>query len=580
MPQHSTTQPTQAIGEASTQSINSLTNSLKAGNGLILLGCLVALLAFSVLGGGKKGKFSKGRFGKNREKGAARLRSIKQMQKRQPNAVSLYIGRPNKSLLAQQPLYLPDAQRGVAVCGGPGSGKTFSVLDPALRSAVDQGFPVIIYDFKYPAQTQRIVGYAARQGYDVRIFAPGYPESETCNPLDFLKSDSDSLMARQIAEVMNKNFKLSNQSVEDSFFTQAGDQLTEAILMLAKGTEYPDVMMCQALLSMEALPQRLMARENSLNPWVRTSFGQLISVAQSERTVASIIATANANFTKFMKGDLLGSFCGKSTIPLDLEGKQLLILGLDREKRDVVGPLLATVLHMIVNRNVTKRRKDPLILALDELPTLYLPALVHWLNENREDGLVCLLGFQNLVQLEKAYGKELARAILGGCATKAIFNPQEYDSARLFSDFLGEHEIHYKQKSRGRSGGKASTNVSEQERTVKLFEPSQFLKLPTGKCILISPGFQSKGESSIPIEQKIKLPAAEMTAVEKSKNVWEFIRSKLIKRTSQQVITKDNLQVRYEAVELMFPKMKPASKGQSDSSNKHNIDAEKFVAMM
>jgi type IV secretory pathway TraG/TraD family ATPase VirD4 len=283
---------------------------------------------------------------------------------------------------------------------------------------------------------------------------------------------------------------------------------------------------------------------------------------------------------RFSDRPLLGSFCGKSTIPLDLEGKQLLVLGLDREKRDVVGPLLATVLHMIVNRNVTKRRKDPLILALDELPTLYLPALVHWLNENREDGLVCLLGFQNLVQLEKAYGKELARAILGGCATKAIFNPQEYDSARLFSDFLGEHEIHYKQKSRGRSGGKASTNVSEQERTVKLFEPSQFLKLPTGKCILISPGFQSKGESSIPIEQKIKLPPAELEAVEKSKNVWEFIRNKLIKRTEQEVITKSNLQVRYEAVELMFPKMKPASKGQPDASNKHNIDAEKFVAMM
>jgi type IV secretory pathway TraG/TraD family ATPase VirD4 len=113
---------------------------------------------------------------------------------------------------------------------------------------------------------------------------------------------------------------------------------------------------------------------------------------------------------------------------------------------------------------------------------------------------------------------------LGGCATKAIFNPQEYDSARMFSDFLGEQEIHYKQKSRGRSGGKASTNISDQERTIKLFESSQFLKLPTGKCILISPGFQSKGESSLPVEQKIKLSKAELAAVERSKNVWKHIR--------------------------------------------------------
>ncbi|MBW4639393.1 MAG: type IV secretion system DNA-binding domain-containing protein [Gloeocapsa sp. UFS-A4-WI-NPMV-4B04] len=580
MPQHSTTQPTQFIGGASTQSINSLVNSFKSGNGLILLCCLVGFIALSILGDGKKGKLSKGRFGKGREKGAAQQQSIKQMRSPQPNSVSLYIGRPSNSPFEKQPLYLPDAQRGIAVCGGPGSGKTFSVIDPAIRSAIDQGFPAIVYDFKYPAQTQRLIGYAASRGYNVRIFAPGYPESEVCNPLDFLNSSSDSLMARQIAEVMNKNFKMSNQSVEDSFFTQAGDQLTEAILMLAKGSKYADVMMCQALLSMEALPQRLMARENELDPWVRTSFGQLISVAQSERTVASIIATANANFTKFMKGDLLGSFCGKSTIPLDLEGKQLLVLGLDREKRDVVGPLLATVLHMIVNRNVTKRRKDPLILALDELPTLYLPALVHWLNENREDGLVCLLGFQNLVQLEKAYGKELARAILGGCATKAIFNPQEYDSARMFSDFLGEQEINYKQKSRGRSGGKASTNISDQERTIKLFESSQFLKLPTGKCILISPGFQSKGESSLPVEQKIKLSKSELAAVERSKNVWKHIRDRLIKRSSQSTITKENLSNHYKLVEQMFPKIQPGSQAKVEVDEQQVPDAEKFAEMM
>jgi type IV secretory pathway TraG/TraD family ATPase VirD4 len=171
---------------------------------------------------------------------------------------------------------------------------------------------------------------------------------------------------------------------------------------------------------------------------VYVSFGQLVSVEDSEKTAASIVATAASNFTRFIKKDILASFCGETTIPLDLEGKQLLIMGLDRERRDVVAPLLATVLHMIVSRNVTKKREDPLILALDELPTLYLPALVQWLNENREDGLVTLLGFQNMAQLEQKYGEELARSILGGCASKAIFNPQEQKSAQMFSDFLGD----------------------------------------------------------------------------------------------------------------------------------------------
>jgi hypothetical protein len=38
-------------------------------------------------------------------------------------------------------LYVPDAQRGIAVLGAAGSGKTFSVIDPLIRSSLDQGFP-------------------------------------------------------------------------------------------------------------------------------------------------------------------------------------------------------------------------------------------------------------------------------------------------------------------------------------------------------------------------------------------------------------------------------------------------------
>lgn len=249
---------------------------------------------------------------------------------------------------------------------------------------------------------------------------------------------------------MNKNFKLMAADKEDPFFGPAGDQLAEAVFMSAKSSQYPDIMMCQAILSLEDLIGRIQAAKD-LNPWIRASYGQLLSVGKSERTVASIVATANIIFSRFMKQGVLGAFCGETTLPLDLKGKQLLVIGMDRQRRDVVGPLVATVLHMIVNRNVTQPRKDPLVLVLDEVPTLYLPALVQWLNENREDGLVTILGFQNLVQMEKAYGKELARAILGGCATKAIFNPQELDSAKMFSEFLGDKEINYKQRSRGQS---------------------------------------------------------------------------------------------------------------------------------
>jgi type IV secretory pathway TraG/TraD family ATPase VirD4 len=521
---------------------------LLSSNGLLLLTCVVGLGAVSLYDN-RKSRLATSRWSNGKEKSVARKQAQRQMKERQRNAVALYVGRPTMTQASN--LYLPDAQRGVAVCGGPGSGKTFSVIDPAIRSAIDQGFPTIVYDFKYPTQTSRIAGYAAKAGYEVRVFAPGFEESSVCNPLDFLRDETDAETARQISVVLNKNFKLSSQNTEDAFFSVAGDQLIEAVLMLAKSTPYKDVMMCQSILSMDSLTQRLQNTE--LNYWVRASFGQLLSVADSEKTVASIIATANNVFTRFMKKNILGAFCGQSTLPIDLEGKQLLIIGMDRERRDVVGPLLATVLHMIVTRNVVKKRKDPLILAIDELPTLYLPSLSQWLNENREDGLCTILGFQNLVQLEKVYGKELARAIVGGCATKAIFNPQEYDSAKLFSDFLGDEEIHYRQKSRGRSGGQSNVSTSDQEKTRKLFEASQFLKLPSGKCILINPGYSNGNESSMPIEQKVKIPPRDLKAFKESEQVWEKVREKLKRNSGQRPPSTEELKKRYMASNSLYP---------------------------
>jgi type IV secretory pathway TraG/TraD family ATPase VirD4 len=103
-------------------------------------------------------------------------------------------------------LYVPDVQRGTSVVGAAGSGKTFSVIDPLIRSALDQGFPTCIYDFKYPAQTERAVAYAMMRGYTVRVFAPGFPESETCNPLDLIRDAEDAIAAGQLAQVINKNF--------------------------------------------------------------------------------------------------------------------------------------------------------------------------------------------------------------------------------------------------------------------------------------------------------------------------------------------------------------------------------------
>lgn len=583
----------QQVKPATIQSlqIERLADLMKSQSGLILLGCFAVLAIFQVLSGrNSKGKVATSYWGGSREKSLAAHKAKKQISKPTRNSVALYVGTPRDiritlqkqwyeaGLLKTKPtfykqfispnstLYVPDAQRGIAVIGAAGSGKTFSVIDPLIRSAFDQGFPMLLYDFKFPAQTKRAVAYAIKRGYTVKVFAPGFSESETCNPLDLLRDEEDAIAAGQLTQVISRNFDKGGNASSDKFFEEAGDSLVEGILLVTKAIKtltgedkYCDLMMAQAILSLPNLPVRLeAASKNKLKVWTSRPLSQLISVKDSEKTAASIIGTAQRMFQRFLKRDFVGAFCGKTTLPLDLDGKQLIIFGLDRNNRDIVSPLLAAILHMIVTRNITRTipRLDPLIVALDELPTFYLPALVNWLNEGREDGFVGILGYQDIAQLEKVYGKELARAILGGTATKFIFNPQDPESAKLFSDYLGEMEIKFSSKSRssGKGGGSRSSNEHHQKR--HLLEPAQFAKMGTGRAVIINPAYTRGTEAYVPLLQSVKVPSDDISEMNWSESKWEFVRERLIQNNSLQISDDERSQQfleRRELAEQLFP---------------------------
>jgi type IV secretory pathway TraG/TraD family ATPase VirD4 len=527
-------------------------------------------------GEGKKVGVASAHWAGATEKKAARLIAIKQINERKRDGLTTWINTPIISTLKNprtkdskvikrfeispqaNTVFIPDGQRGTTVCGAPGSGKTFSVIDPMIRSVIDQGFPICLYDFKFPGgQAEIHAAYARNKGYDVRIFAPGFEGSESCNLLDFLKSADDSETAGQIAKVLNKNFSLNGgKGGEDPFFQLSGDQLIKAVLQLAKLSEFPDFLTCQKILALDSSELIDRVKAADISPWVKTSWDQFMSMRESEKTAASVAAIASLMFTNFVSPDILPCLCGKSTIPLDLEGKQMIIFGMDQNRRDIVGPILATVMHMIIVRNIAKKRVDPLAVFLDELPTIALPNLVNWLNESRSAGFCGVLGYQNMTQLEQAYGKETARAILSGCNTKFIFNPGEYESAKYFSDYLGDEEIRYKQRSRSNSKDGGSNSVSEQDKTKKMFSPEEILKLPAGSCVFINPAYANQKEASIPWKLKVNIGDGEIQRRAYGENNFESVIKNLKKKIQHPAITSKDIQIRINALTKIIPSEK------------------------
>ncbi len=514
--------------------------------GLGMIGALVLVIVFTQLVGKKKGKISTGRVVGMAEKLAATNLALKQIRERQHNKVCFWCGSPRywwrgklkgiganiQTVLGASPtVWIPHAERSTLVLGAPGSGKTYGSIDRMAESCMVQGFPLIVYD-KKGTQMRLLAPLAARYGYDVRIFAPGESYSEVINPLDFMRNEEDAETATQIARVINAN--AGGNKGDNDFFSKAADMLATALIQLAKSSDCPDLGTVYGLISTEGFVSKLEAaiQQKRVSVWVASSFRQYLKAKDSEKTIASIDTTTVGIFSGLIKRNLLSSFLGKTTIPIRLSGKQILIFKLDDERRDAVGPLLAAAFHMTVVKNLTQKRSDPLGIFIDELPSIFLYALPQWINEYRSNGACFVLGVQSLEQLANAYGDNLAAAITSACSTKILYNPANYATAEKFSQSYGHKELIVKERSITQSKEGRSVTWADRLQTMPMITPDEIMRFPQGKCVITNPGYSSGGEGSIPYPLTIFIPKSDQKRISECSKLWdEQVCPRLIERS-------------------------------------------------
>ncbi|PSB47148.1 type IV secretory system conjugative DNA transfer family protein, partial [Chamaesiphon polymorphus] len=552
----------------------SVQNWLSSPLGLILLACSVYGVAMLLDSKPQHQKLGTAYWGGRKEKKAARKRGEKQLNNPGSKIANtcLYINKPkwvrikqreeliakiSKSLkqhglseeqielkiaeqqanlpplpqwyeLFDRTVYFPDAQRSIIGYGAADTGKSYGFMNPLLRSVLDRDFTLTMFDFKYPEQTKEIAGYARELGYKIQIFAPGFIESCVCNLLDYISDSGDGVKAGQLAQTMIKNLAMGERDSGNEFFTDAGINLVKAVFLAAKWVaeqlnrpEFGDLLTAATIISLPNLSARMNFATKRLNIWNAKAFSQFIGVGggnlETNVTEGGIIANASKIFQRFVEREFVPSICGTSDLQPDLDGKTLTIIGLNQDYRDIVSPILATVIDALVSRNVNhaREREAPFVFSGDEVPTIYLPRLKNWLAEARSAGFIALLFLQNYAQLVESYGENGARTIAGNCGTKIFLNPQDSSSAKEYSEYLGKKDIVYWTKSTTSAGskdGKATTTRTQHVQEVPLMAPDEFLKLPQGRGVVISPGQENKDkqEVSIPILQNMSIAPADI----------------------------------------------------------------------
>jgi type IV secretory pathway TraG/TraD family ATPase VirD4 len=159
------------------------------------------------------------------------------------------------------------------------------------------------------------------------------------------------------------------------------------------------------------------------------------------------------------------------------------------KSKDVLKPILTLLLEM-ASHEVLSMPDDynrRIYFFLDEFGSLnHMSSIIELLTRARSKGASVWIGTQEIGQIEKVYGKESRQSIVNGCASKLILSIAEPETAKYFSDAIGQTEVleSSESMSMGPSDVRDGLTFTRSSKTKPLVLPSVFQQFPDMEGIL------------------------------------------------------------------------------------------------
>lgn len=345
--------------------------------------------------------------------------------------------------------------RGTMVIGTPGSGKSFSIINPFIRQLLAKEFTMCLYDFKFP-DLGEIAFYhyslAKQQGllknFEFNVINLNEVEkSRRINPLraDYIKTLADaSETAEALVEALKKGDKASGS---DAFFTQSAvNFLASTIYFLSRyeNGKYSSLPHVLALLncSYEEIFTLLFSNKelvSLLSPFMTAyrakAFDQLEGQVGTLKIFISRLATKET-FWVFSGDDFNLHISSK-------EEPSVLVLANDPNTQNINSACYSVVLNRLT-RLINSKGNLPSSLIIDEIPTLFVHKIENLIATARSNKVAIVMGLQELPQFQQQYGKNTAttiQSVVGNVISGSVRNKETLEwLERLFgkSKQLGE----------------------------------------------------------------------------------------------------------------------------------------------
>jgi len=391
--------------------------------------------------------------------------------------------------------------RATMVLGTPGSGKSYTIVEEYIKQHIKKGFAMLVYDFKYPDLSKvaynYFLKYRSNYSHAPRIFMVNFDEprnSHRVNPIApvLIQNQADALATSE-ALFLNINKEYIKKK---DFFTSSAVNLVAAIIWFLRsfeGGRYCTIPHVISLLSLsDEVLFSILEKQADIKPLL-SPFADALS-KQAYEQLSGQTASARIPLSRLATKELFWILSGND-VALDINNPAnpaILFLANNPQTQKSYGAIFG-LLASTITRIINKKNRLPLSLIIDELPTIYINGLDNLIATARSNKISTLLSFQDLAQLERDYGREVANAIFNTVGNK-ITGSVVAETAKKLSDMIGktiQQRANISYSKRGTTTGKTTT-------LDYLIPPETIAQLSQGEfCGVLSDTYEQKAEQKI-----------------------------------------------------------------------------------
>ena len=428
--------------------------------------------------------------------------------------------------------------RGTWVVGTPGSGKTFSIIEPFIRQHSAKGFAIVAYDYKFPTLAQKLY-YHYRINKKAGLTPKGcafniinfvnVEYSRRVNPIQ-LKYISNLAAASETAETLLESLqkgKKEGGGGSDQFFqTSAVNFLAACIYFFCNYEKRPYDENGQEMNYDKTIdPETGMikptgvvrdAMGNVKEPaywlgkysdmphilsFLNESYETIFEVLMTDTEVAPLLGPFRTAFDNKAMEQLEGMIGTLRVFTSRLATKEsywifskegddfdlkvsdpnhpsYLLIANDPEMESIIGALNALILNRLVTRVNTGLGKNvPVSIIVDELPTLYFHKIDRLIGTARSNKVSVTLGFQELPQLEADYGKTGMQKIITTVGNVVSGSARAKETLEWLSNDIFGKVVQLK---KGVTIDRDRTSININENMDSLVPGSKIADMPTG----------------------------------------------------------------------------------------------------